>query len=134
MKEYVPILRALNMAGIPWGFSGTSGLYARPEVRLLLAFLRVAADLGSSVDLYALAASEVYGLGGEDLTAQTGAAVTSPAAATTSHSARSTRCSASRGTGRSIGSSTTRARTSCTLCHTSRRSDAERGLQVVGCR
>ena len=64
-----PILRALNMAGIPWRFSGTSGLYARPEVRLLLAFLRVAADLDSSVDLYALAASEVYGLGGEDLTA-----------------------------------------------------------------
>jgi len=64
-----PILRALNMAGIPWRFSGTSGLYARPEVRLLLAFLRVAADLESSVDLYALAASEVYGLGGEDLTA-----------------------------------------------------------------
>ena len=64
-----PILRALNMAGIPWRFSGTSGLYARPEVRLLLAFLRVVADLGSSVDLYALAASEVYALGGEDLTA-----------------------------------------------------------------
>jgi DNA helicase-2/ATP-dependent DNA helicase PcrA len=64
-----PILRALNMAGIPWRFSGTSGLYARPEVRLLLAFLRVVADLDSSVDLYALAASEVYALGGEDLTA-----------------------------------------------------------------
>ena len=64
-----PILRALNMAGIPWRFSGTSGLYARPEVRLLLAFLRVVADLDSSVDLYALAASEVYALGGQDLTA-----------------------------------------------------------------
>ena len=64
-----PILRALNMAGIPWRFSGTSGLYARPEVRMLLAFLRVVADLDSSVDLYALAASDVYGLGGEDLTA-----------------------------------------------------------------
>ncbi len=64
-----PILRALNMAGIPWRFSGASGLYARPEVRLLLAFLRVVADLESSVDVYALAASEVYGLAGEDLTA-----------------------------------------------------------------
>ncbi len=64
-----PILRALNMAGIPWRFSGASGLYARPEVRMLLAFLRVVADLESSVDLYALAASEAYGLGGEDLTA-----------------------------------------------------------------
>src|SRR3954466_431215 len=64
-----PILRALNMAGIPWRFSGASGLYARPEVRLLLAFLRVIADLESSVDLYALAASDVYGLGGEALPA-----------------------------------------------------------------
>ncbi|MFL5674607.1 MAG: ATP-dependent helicase, partial [Chloroflexota bacterium] len=64
-----PILRALNMAAIPWRFSGTSGLYARPEVRLLLSFLRVAADLESNVDLYAVAASDVYRLGGEDLTA-----------------------------------------------------------------
>ncbi|MBI3748453.1 MAG: ATP-dependent helicase, partial [Chloroflexi bacterium] len=64
-----PILRALNMAGVPWRFSGTSGLYARPEVRMLLAFLRVVADLDSSVDLYALASCEVYAMGGEDLTA-----------------------------------------------------------------
>jgi DNA helicase-2/ATP-dependent DNA helicase PcrA len=64
-----PILRSLNVAGIPWRFSGTSGLYARPEVRLLLAFLRAIADPMSSVDVYALAASSVYGLGGQDLTA-----------------------------------------------------------------
>ena len=64
-----PILRALNVAGIPWRFSGTSGLYARPKVRLLMAFLRSVADLGSSVDVYALAASELYGFNGEDLTA-----------------------------------------------------------------
>jgi DNA helicase-2/ATP-dependent DNA helicase PcrA len=64
-----PILRSLNLAGIPWRFSGTSGLYARPEVRQLLAFLRAIADPTSSVDVYALLASETYGLGGEDLTA-----------------------------------------------------------------
>ncbi|HEU0236304.1 MAG TPA: ATP-dependent DNA helicase, partial [Candidatus Limnocylindrales bacterium] len=64
-----PILRSLNVAGVPWRFSGTSGLYARPEIRLLLAFLRSVADPASSVDVYALAASEVYGLGGVDLTA-----------------------------------------------------------------
>ncbi len=64
-----PILRSLNMAGVAWRFSGTSGLYARPEVRLLLALLRSLADLSSSVDMYALATSEVYGLGGEDMTA-----------------------------------------------------------------
>jgi DNA helicase-2/ATP-dependent DNA helicase PcrA len=66
-----PVLRSLNVAGIPWRFSGTSGLYARPEVRLLLAFLRTVADLASSVDLYALAASDVYGLRGPDLVAIT---------------------------------------------------------------
>ena len=64
-----PILRSLNLAGVPWRFSGTSGLYARPEIRLLLAFLRAVADLSGSVDVYALAASDVYGLGGPDLTA-----------------------------------------------------------------
>ena len=64
-----PVLRSLNLEGIPWRFSGTSGLYARPEVRLLLAFLRAVADPSSSVDVYALAASELYGLGGEDLAA-----------------------------------------------------------------
>ena len=53
-------LRSLNLEGIPWRFSGTSGLYARPEVRLLLAFLRAIADPSSSVDVYALAASDLY--------------------------------------------------------------------------
>jgi DNA helicase-2/ATP-dependent DNA helicase PcrA len=64
-----PILRSLNLEGIPWRFSGSSGLYARPEVRLLLSFLRAIADPSSSTDVYALAASELYGLGGEDLVA-----------------------------------------------------------------
>jgi DNA helicase-2/ATP-dependent DNA helicase PcrA len=69
-----PVLRSLNMAGVPWRFSGTSGLYARPEIRLLLAFLRAVADLASSLDVYALAASDVYALGGPDLTAIVGMA------------------------------------------------------------
>ena len=64
-----PVLRSLNMAGIPWRFSGTSGLYARPEVRLLLSFLRAVADPSSSVDVYALAASDLYGIAGDDLAA-----------------------------------------------------------------
>ncbi len=65
-----PILRALNMAGIPWRFSGTSGLYARPEVRTSpVVPAGQSRTFESSVDLYALAASDVYQLGGEDLTA-----------------------------------------------------------------
>ncbi len=63
------ILRSLNVAGIPWRFSGTSGLYARPEVRRLLSFLRAIADLDSSVDVYSLATADPYNVGGEDLTA-----------------------------------------------------------------
>jgi DNA helicase-2/ATP-dependent DNA helicase PcrA len=62
-----PILRGLNLAGVPWRFAGTSGLYGRPEVRLLLSLLRAVADLESSPDVYALAASEVYGVPSEDL-------------------------------------------------------------------
>jgi DNA helicase-2/ATP-dependent DNA helicase PcrA len=63
------ILRSLNLAGIPWRFSGASGLYGRPEIRILLAFLRAIGDPTSNVDVYALAASEAYGLGGEDVAA-----------------------------------------------------------------
>ncbi len=63
-----PILRALNLQGIAWRFSGASGLYARPPVRRLLAFLRAVADLDSTVDLYALATTDPYRLGGVDLT------------------------------------------------------------------
>ena len=57
-----PVLRSLNGAGLPWRFSGTSGLYARPEVRLLLSLLRAVADPGSSVDVYALAASDRFAI------------------------------------------------------------------------
>ena len=67
--EAEPFLRAMTMAGVPWRFSGASGLYARTEVRLLFAFLRAIVDLTSSADLYSLAASDLYGLGGTDLTA-----------------------------------------------------------------
>jgi len=62
-----PILRALNATGIPWRFSGTSGLYARPEIRLLLSVLRAVADPGSTVDVYAIAASERYAVPVDDL-------------------------------------------------------------------
>jgi DNA helicase-2/ATP-dependent DNA helicase PcrA len=68
------VLRSLNAAGLPWRFSGTSGLYARPEVRLLLALLRLVADPASSVDVYAVAASERYAIPGGDLAEVAGSA------------------------------------------------------------
>ncbi|HXG25666.1 MAG TPA: ATP-dependent DNA helicase [Candidatus Binatia bacterium] len=69
-----PVLRSLTAAGLPWRFSGTSGLYSRPEIRLLLALLRAVADPSSSVDVYALAASDRYAIPAGDLAEVAGAA------------------------------------------------------------
>ncbi|HEX5465489.1 MAG TPA: ATP-dependent DNA helicase [Candidatus Limnocylindrales bacterium] len=66
--DAIPILRALDGEGLPSWFSGASGLYQRPIVRELLSFLRVAADLERSIDLWSLASGEAYGLGGPTLT------------------------------------------------------------------
>jgi len=62
-----PFLRALNMKGLPHRFSGSRGLYAREEVRLLVSFLRVLANPEDSVSLFYLAASEVYRMPETDL-------------------------------------------------------------------
>ncbi|MFI5006681.1 MAG: ATP-dependent helicase [Solirubrobacterales bacterium] len=55
-----PFLRALNVKAIPHRFSGSRGLYAREEVRLLVAFLRVLASPDDSISLFYLLASELY--------------------------------------------------------------------------
>src|SRR6266571_1170424 len=63
-----PFLRALNMRGIPWTFSGNAGLYGRPEVRLLIAFLRSVAHPDDSVSVHYLASSDIYQVPIVDLT------------------------------------------------------------------
>src|SRR5262245_12885453 len=63
-----PFLRALNMRQIPWTFSGNAGLYGRPEVRLLIAFLRSVAHPDDSVSLHYVASSQVYQVPIVDLT------------------------------------------------------------------
>jgi DNA helicase II / ATP-dependent DNA helicase PcrA len=63
-----PYLRALNVRGIPWTFSGNAGLYARPEIRLLIAFLRSVAHPDESVSVHLLASSDVYQVPIVDLT------------------------------------------------------------------
>jgi DNA helicase-2/ATP-dependent DNA helicase PcrA len=55
-----PFLRALNLRGIPWWFSGTRGLYDREEVRVALAFLRVLANPADNLSLYYLGTSNLY--------------------------------------------------------------------------
>ncbi|MGH2357293.1 MAG: ATP-dependent helicase, partial [Candidatus Limnocylindria bacterium] len=67
-RDADPFLRALNVARIPWRFSGTAGLYRQPEVRLLISFLRAVNDPDDSISLYDLATSELFGLAPADVT------------------------------------------------------------------
>ena len=55
-------------AAIPWTFSGNAGLYGRPEVRLLIAFLRAVAHPDESVSVHYLASSDIYSVPIVDLT------------------------------------------------------------------
>jgi DNA helicase-2/ATP-dependent DNA helicase PcrA len=61
-------LRALNTRDLPWTFSGNAGLYGRPEIRLLIAFLRTVAHPDESVSLHYLASSDIYQVPIVDLT------------------------------------------------------------------
>jgi len=61
-------LRSLNVKGVPWTFSGNSGLYGRPEIRLLIAFLRALVHTDESVSLHYLASSDLYEVPIVDLT------------------------------------------------------------------
>jgi DNA helicase-2/ATP-dependent DNA helicase PcrA len=61
-------LRSLNLRGIPWTFSGNQGLYGRPEVRLLIAFLRAVAHPDDSVSVHYVASSDLYQVPIVDLT------------------------------------------------------------------
>jgi DNA helicase-2/ATP-dependent DNA helicase PcrA len=63
-----PFLRALNMRGIPFRFSGSRGLYNQEEVKILVAFIKSLTDFEDSKSLFFLALSEVYNLDPYDLT------------------------------------------------------------------
>lgn len=63
-----PFLRALNMEGIPWHFSGNEGLYSQPEIRNLISWLKVLTDLDDSISLYHLLSSPFYSINPEALT------------------------------------------------------------------
>jgi DNA helicase-2/ATP-dependent DNA helicase PcrA len=62
-----PFIRALNMKGIPWRFSGNQGLYSRMEIRLLVSFLKVISNLSDSISLFHLVSSEIYNFNMLDL-------------------------------------------------------------------
>lgn len=63
-----PFLRALNMKGIPFRFSGSRGLYAQEEVKDVIAFVKALTDFEDSRSLFFLAQSDIYGLDLYDLT------------------------------------------------------------------
>ena len=67
-RDADPYIRSLNLARIPWRFSGTAGLYRQPEVRVLISFLRAVNDPEDSISVYDLATSEIFGLGPGDVT------------------------------------------------------------------
>ena len=67
--DAAPVLASLDVRGIEHRFSGSSGLFARSEVRELLSLMRVLVGPSGSEVLDAVLTSRVYGLGGEDLTA-----------------------------------------------------------------
>lgn len=61
-----PFIRALNILGIPWRFSGNRGLYDQKEIRLCISFLKLIADPSDSLNLHYLV-QEIYNLDALDL-------------------------------------------------------------------
>ncbi len=59
-READLFLRALNVAGVPWQFSGASGLFARAESKLLLSCLKALADPEDAMSWYHVASSPLY--------------------------------------------------------------------------
>lgn len=62
-----PFVQSLNMAGIPYIFSGTSGLFAQSEIKMLVAFLKSLVYTDDSLALYQLATSDLYNISHEAL-------------------------------------------------------------------
>lgn len=55
-----PYLRALNLKGIPFRFSGSRGLYSQDEIKILVSFIKALTDFEDSKSLFYIALSEVY--------------------------------------------------------------------------
>lgn len=62
-----PFLQSLNVAGIPYIFTGASSLFAQPEIKMLVALLRCLVYTDDSLALYQLATSELYNINHDDI-------------------------------------------------------------------
>ena len=66
-REAELFLRALNVCGIPWQFSGMSGLFANEEIKVLVSCLKTLADPDDSLSWYHVISSSLYGCPMEEL-------------------------------------------------------------------
>ncbi len=62
-----PFLQSLNVAGIPYIFTGASSLFAQPEIKMLVALLRCLVYTDHSLALYQLATSELYDISHDEI-------------------------------------------------------------------
>ncbi len=76
-KNAEPFLRALDEQGVPYYFSGSRGLFQRPEIKELIALLYSLSQSSREDYLYLLAQS-AYDVPGEDLNRLVHARATSP--------------------------------------------------------
>jgi len=67
-------LHALNLARIPWRFSGSRGLYDQSEIRFAIALLRLLADPHDTLSMHHVASADIYQVSAEALAALTGQA------------------------------------------------------------
>ncbi|MBD3329880.1 AAA family ATPase [Candidatus Dojkabacteria bacterium] len=61
------IVQAFRYYGIPYKFGGPKGLYTRPEVSVLISFLRLIADYGDDISMFNLLKMDTYGLEPRDI-------------------------------------------------------------------
>jgi len=61
-------MQSLNVAGIPFAFSGVSGLFSLSEVKMLVAFLKCLAYTDDTLSFYQVATSEIYNISHDALT------------------------------------------------------------------
>jgi len=62
-----PFIRALGRRGVPYQFIGPGILFKQPEIKDLIAFLKVIADPNQSVALFRLLSMDIFKINGEDL-------------------------------------------------------------------
>src|SRR3990170_4026021 len=55
-----PFIQSLHIKSIPFQFIGAFGLYDRPEVKMLISFLKALSTYSDDLNLYYLATSELY--------------------------------------------------------------------------